>query len=52
MEKSKFVAFTIAIIFGVTLIVSGLPLENNTEPPVDTDNEDDNSTTNGTHKEL
>ena len=52
MEKSKFVAFTIAILFGITLIVSGLPLESDTEAPASVEIEDDNSTTNGTHKEL
>lgn len=54
MENSKFVAFAVAIIFGVTLIVSGLPLENieniETTTPVDTDSEE--TTSNGTHKEL
>jgi hypothetical protein len=51
MASSQFVAITIAILFGVNLIVTGVPVdkvETTTEVLV----EDDNVTGNGTHKEL
>lgn len=51
MWKSNFIAITIAIIFGVNLIVTGVPLdkvETTTQIVID----DDNETGNGTHKEL
>lgn len=49
--NSRFLAFFVAIVFGVNLIVTGLPVdtvETTTTPSED----DDNSTGNGTHKEL
>lgn len=51
MENSKFFAFAISIIFGVTLIVSGLPLDNIETTTVKVE-DDDTTTSNGTHKEL
>lgn len=51
MASSTFVAFTIAIVFGVNLIVSGIPVDKvGATPEVVVD--DDNVTGNGTHKEL
>lgn len=44
---NKCFAITVAIIFGVNLIVSGLPLDNDSGE-VTTETPDDN----GTHKEL
>ena len=51
MASSIFVTFTIAIVFGVNLIVSGIPVDKiEATPEIDVDNE--NVTGNGTHKEL
>lgn len=50
MEITKFIAITIAIIFGANLIVSGLPVDKVETTTLIPD--DDNETGNGTHKEL
>lgn len=54
MEPSKCFAFAIVLLFGVALIVSGVPVDKSTEVPTTTTPapESDNSTGNGTHKEL
>jgi hypothetical protein len=60
MESPKFVAFTVVLLFGVNLIVSGVPVDKSTAAPTTTTPAPetttlvaDNSTEgNGTHKEL
>lgn len=50
MENYKFAMFTIAIIFGVNLIVSGVPVDKVETTTILT--EDNSTSPNGTHKEL
>jgi hypothetical protein len=54
METPKFLALTVVLLFGVNLIVSGVPVDKATEAPITTtfNPEGENSTGNGTHKEL
>lgn len=48
---TNFLAIVVGIVFGVNLIVTGLPVDTveTTTTPIE---DDDNSTGNGTHKEL
>lgn len=49
----KLFVIAIAIVFGVNLIVSGVPIDKkSTTTPPDSTEDADNSTSNGTHKEL
>lgn len=52
MEKFNFAALSIAILFGVTLIVSGIPLQTVEPTPSDASSDGETSSSNGTHKEL
>lgn len=51
MAVSKIIVISIAIMFGVNLLVTGLPIEEGIEAATEVII-DDNSTGNGTHKEL
>lgn len=55
MEKAIYVALVVSIIFGVNLIVSGIPVDKvatTTQAPEENETSEEKEAPNGTHKEL